>query len=58
MNQDTTQPQPRSASASRAIRVLLALAALTAAGLSLGACTCVDSNGHSIACPVDEEIPL
>lgn len=53
MNQDTIQPQRRSGRASRATRVLLALAALTAAGLSLGGCSCADGQGHEVACPWD-----
>ena len=38
MNPDITQPQRRAGRASRAIRVLLTVAALTAVGLSLGGC--------------------
>lgn len=56
MNQDLTQPQRRSGAVSRTIRVLLAVAALTAAGLSLGACTCADNQGHQVACPWDTPI--
>ena len=55
MNQAIIQPQPRSAALARTIRVLLALAALTAAGLSLGACTCADNTGKQIACPIEDE---
>lgn len=38
MNQDIIQPKRRSGRVARTIRVLLTIAALTGAGLSLGGC--------------------
>jgi len=50
MNQDVIQPQRRPGRVSRTIRLLLTVAALAGAGLSLGACNLDFCNGWGSEC--------
>jgi hypothetical protein len=51
MNQDIAQPQRRSRSVSRTIRVLLTVAALTGLGLGLAGCNvCFPSDDGGTQC--------